>query len=56
MLRDACHPVYRILNDPSAASLKRPLSTKRPEFLESEGETEVCHVGIEARLEESKAY
>ena len=40
MLRDACYPVYRILNDPSAAFLtKRPLSTKRPEFLESEGET-----------------
>ena len=35
---------------------KRPLSTKRPEFLESEGETEVSHVGIEAGLEESKAY
>ena len=35
---------------------KRPLSTKSPEFLESEGETEVSHVGIEARLEESKAY
>ena len=35
---------------------KRPLSTKRPEFLESEGETEVSHLGIEAGLEESKAY
>ena len=35
---------------------KRPWSTKLPEFLESEGETEVSHVGIEARLEESKAY
>ena len=35
---------------------KRPLSTKRPEFLESEGETEVSHLGIEARLKESKAY
>ena len=35
---------------------KRPLSTKRPEFLESEGETEVSHVGIEVGLEESKAY
>ena len=32
------------------------MSTKRPEVLESEGETEVSHVGIEAGLEESKAY
>ena len=32
----------------------QPLSTKRPEFLESEGETEVSHVGIEAGLEEAK--
>ena len=30
---------------------KRPLSTKRPEFLESEGETKVSNVGIEAGLE-----
>ena len=35
---------------------KRPLSTKRPEFLDSKGETEVSHVGIEAGLEESKTY
>ena len=35
---------------------KRRLSTKPPEFLESESETEVSHVGIEAGLEESKAY
>ena len=35
---------------------KRPLCTKRHEFLESEGETEVSHVRIEAGLEESKAY
>ena len=35
---------------------KRSLSTERPEFLDSKGETEVSHVGIEAGLEESKAY
>ena len=29
------------------------MSTNRPEFLESEGETEASHVGIEARLEEA---
>ena len=29
------------------------MSTNRPELLESEGETETSHVGIEARLEEA---
>ena len=29
------------------------MSTNRPELLESEGETEASHVGIEARLEEA---
>ena len=34
MLRDACYPVYRILNDPSAASLKinRPCLLNAPSF------------------------
>ena len=30
------------------------MSTNRPEFLDSEGETEASHVGIEASLEEAK--